>query len=419
MSGFSRRGARGERRRDEEERPALPTEPAVFVHELGDDEKGHEFKTEANAVEWAMVAPSDGKRCLQPFPTVEIVEVKDGEETGATFASFYGSHTWTELMPDMSPGCGYGPSIRTTPQYGLAPGQQLNVYTGSGKHVLKGAKGFMAFSYGGGNSDEGFKFDEYKCEVCGRSGADLDEERKAFFIRPCCHDCNTWPCFECTMDGKAPLECKACGEESVSVTLYQFDGSNDNDDEDGSGSDDKEDDEDGSGSEDEEDGESDDDEDSSDEQKDTDQDMEAAETGTDDNLGTIVDHLAAQDLTSPDGEERPAPPLNSGLKQIHDLETAKVVIKQERDAAAEDRDDEADERRIAHTFIERQKDEMGRQKDALAEQRKTTEDQRKTIEEQSQRIRQLEDRVRELEAEQRGAPSTLRASPKKKTRSRR
>ena len=361
-----------------------------------------------------MVAPSDGKRCLQPFPTVEIVEVKDGEETGAIFASFYGSHTWTETAPDMSPGCGYGPSMRMSPRYGLAPGQQLNVLTGSGKHVLEGAKDFMTFSYGGGNSEEGFEFDKYKCEVCGRSGADLDKERKAFFIRPCCHDCNTWPCFECTMDGKAPLECKTCGEESVSVTLYTFDGSNDDDDEDGSGSEDKED------------GESDDEEDNSDEQKDTDQDMEAAETGTDDNLGTIVDHLAAQDLTSPDGEERTAPPLNSGLKQIHDLETAKVVIKQERDAAAEerdaaaeDRDDEADERRIAHTFIERQKDEMGRQKDALAEQRKTTEDQRKTIEEQSQRIRQLEDRVRELEAEQRGAPSTLRASPKKKTRSRR
>jgi len=302
---------------------------------------------------------------------------------------------------------------------GLAPDEQLNVYTGSGKHVLKGAKDFMHFNYGGGNNDDGFKFDEYKCEVCGRSGADLDEKWKFFFIRPCwpcsapgmpverpCPD--PWPCFECTIAGKAPLECKTCGEESVSVTLYEFD--NVDDDADGSGSDDKED------------GESDDDDNSSgchdeeppdhnDKQEDTDQDTEAAKTGTDDALGTVVD-FAAQDLTTPDGEQRPPPPLNSGLKQIHDLEASTVKIKQERDAAAEDRDDEADERRIAHSFIERQKDKM-------TEERKTIEDQRKTIEDQSQRIRQLEDRVRELEAEQRGAPSTLRASPRKKTRSRR
>ena len=106
LGGAIRRGGRirrkGRRQRDEE-RPALPTEPAIFVHELED---GHKCKTRANSVDWALVAPSDGKRCLQPFPTVEIAEVKDGKETGAYFARMYGAHPWTEIAPDISPAPG-------------------------------------------------------------------------------------------------------------------------------------------------------------------------------------------------------------------------------------------------------------------------------------------------------------------------
>ena len=210
-------------RRRGKKKKRLPTEPPVFVLE-GED--NHRVFTDEDApLAWAYVG--GGKRCLQPFPMMELAVLKeDGsvDEERHSMPMQFGTYSWFGPCPDMSMGGG-GPGgrLRMSPQYGIAPEQQLWIYTAAGKHVMKGAEGFMYFTYGGGNkTDEGFEFDNYRCEVCGKKGAELDEERKAFFVRPCCFDCRYWSCFECCLDGKAPLECGSCGEDTKEVVIFKY-----------------------------------------------------------------------------------------------------------------------------------------------------------------------------------------------------
>ena len=90
---------------------------------------------------------------------------------------------------------------------------------------------------------------------------------------------------------------------------------------------------------------------------------------------------AAQELDA-DGVQH-LPPLNAGLRLLDEAQRERVVIKEEKR-------DEEDERKIAHAFIEKQKDEIATLKEAKAGLQKTFEQKDEVIKKQAARIAELE-----------------------------